>query len=224
MFAEPFIGIIEWLLNAMNGGFNGFGGAVANLLGQIISWCLSLVKIITNIIDAVFGTDWTSGLTSLQEKVTSWGKTEDAITISREAPNLGDVGLDRFEYGNAWDAGYEFGEGIDEKVSGLFGGADLESELNPYSTTDELELNLLDEINKGTWATAEKTDISNENLKYIRDLADQEAINQFTTAEIKLDMTNNNNIASNMDIDGIVTRLSEGLREAMESAAEGVYA
>ena len=224
VFAEPFIGVVEWLLNAMNGGFNGFGGAVANLLGQIISWCLSLVKIITNIIDAVFGTDWTAGLTSLQEKVTSWGKTEEAITISREAPNLGDVGADRWAYGDAWDAGYEFGEGIDDKVSGLFNGADLETELNPYTTTDEAELNLLDEINKGTWATAEKTDISNENLKYLRDSAEQEAINQFTTAEIKLDMTNNNNIASNMDIDGIVTRLSEGLREAMESAAEGVYA
>lgn len=224
VFAEPFIGIVEWLLNAMNGGFNGFGGAVANLLGQIISWCLSLVKIITNIIDAVFGTDWTAGLTSLQEKVTSWGKTEEAITISREAPNLGDIGVDRLAYGDAWDAGYEFGEGIDDKVSGLFNGADLETELNPYTSTDEAELNLLDEINKGTWATAESVNISNENLKYLRDLADAEAVNQFTTAEIKLDMTNNNNIASNMDIDGIVTRLSEGLREAMESAAEGVYA
>ena len=73
-FVEPFLGIIEWVLNATNGGFDSFGGAVANLIGQIISWFLSLGKVVTQIIDAIFGTDWTSGLSSLQDSVISWGK------------------------------------------------------------------------------------------------------------------------------------------------------
>ena len=45
-FVEPFLGIIEWVLNATNGGFDSFGGAVANLIGQIISWFLSLGKVV----------------------------------------------------------------------------------------------------------------------------------------------------------------------------------
>ena len=52
-FVEPFLGIIEWVLNATNGGFDSFGGAVANLIGQIISWFLSLGKVVTQIIDVI---------------------------------------------------------------------------------------------------------------------------------------------------------------------------
>lgn len=72
--AMPFIQIFEWILNVANGGFESFGDAVANLIGQIISWFLSLGKVVTKIIDAIFGTDWTAGLTSLQDTVTAWGK------------------------------------------------------------------------------------------------------------------------------------------------------
>ena len=74
IFVAPFLGIVEWILNVCNGGFNSFGDAVANLIGQIIGWFLNLGKVVTTIIDAIFGTDWTSGLESLQSAVTSWGK------------------------------------------------------------------------------------------------------------------------------------------------------
>ena len=72
IFVAPFLGIVEWILNVCNGGFNSFGDAVANLIGQIIGWFLNLGKVVTTIIDAIFGTDWTSGLESLQSAVTSW--------------------------------------------------------------------------------------------------------------------------------------------------------
>ena len=51
-FVTPFISIVEWVLNVANGGFDSFGGAVANLIGQIISWFLSLGKVVTKIIEA----------------------------------------------------------------------------------------------------------------------------------------------------------------------------
>ena len=60
-------------------------------------------------------------------------------------------------------------------------------------------------------------------MKYLRDLAETETINRFTTAEIKVEMTNNNTINNEMDIDGVVDYLANGLNEAMEKAAEGVH-
>ena len=103
IFVEPFLGIIEWILNVCNGGFNSFGDAVANLIGNIISWFLSLGKVVTKIIDAIFGTDWTGGLNALQDKVLAWGKNENSITLDREAPTIDH----RFEYGDAWSKGYD---------------------------------------------------------------------------------------------------------------------
>lgn len=75
-----------------------------------------------------------------------------------------------------------------------------------------------------TEAMKNSMDTAVEELAYLRDLAEQEAINRFTTAEIKIDMTNNNNIGSDMDIDGIVEQLEDKLGSAMLSAAEGVPA
>ena len=66
LFVEPFISVIEWVLNAVNGGFDSLGDAVKNLLGQMISRLLSFGKIATKIIDAVFGTNWTDKLNELQ--------------------------------------------------------------------------------------------------------------------------------------------------------------
>lgn len=74
-----------------------------------------------------------------------------------------------------------------------------------------------------TGAMADSMEITNEDLKYLRDIAEQETVNRFTTAEIKVDMTNNNNISKDMDLDGVVDYLTNGVNEAMEKAAEGVY-
>ena len=74
-----------------------------------------------------------------------------------------------------------------------------------------------------TGAIKDSVTASQEDLKYLRDIAEQETINKFTTAEIKVEMTNNNSINNEMDIDGVVDHLANGVNEAMEKAAEGVH-
>ena len=67
-------------------------------------------------------------------------------------------------------------------------------------------------------------DITQEELKYLRDIAEQEAVNRFTTAEIKIEQTNHNTIKNDMDLDGVVSYLDDALGEAIEIMTEGVHA
>lgn len=219
-FVDPFIGIIEFILNVCNGGFNTFGDMVANLIGQIIGWFLSLGTVVTKIIDAIFGTNWTDGLNSLKKSVTSWGKNEKAITLSREAPELSDIGVDRWAYGDAWDTGYG-----DDAVSGTFGGGGNIFDPDQYASTYEASQmpSNIASIAENTGDMKDSMDITKEELKYLRDIAERDTINRFTTAEISVNMTNNNNISSDMDLDGVVDYLVIGVNEAMATAAEGVH-
>ena len=70
---------------------------------------------------------------------------------------------------------------------------------------------------------ADAMDITSEELKYLRDIAEQEAINRFTTAEITIEQTNHNTVNSGMDLDGIVSGLDDALGEAIEIMTEGVH-
>ena len=218
IFVAPFLGIVEWILNVCNGGFNSFGDAVANLIGQIIGWFLNLGKVVTTIIDAIFGTNWTAGLESLQSSVTAWGKNENAITLDKNAPTI-DY---RFEYGDAWAAGNDFGKGIDAKIGGMFnmGGLGDTSGFDLSSIADNTGLTA-----DNTGKTADALAVTEEQLEYLRDIAERDAINRFTTAEVKIDMTGmTNRIDGSADLDGVISQLTEGFTEALVTAAEGVHA
>lgn len=223
IFVEPFLGIVEWVLNVTNGGFDSFGGAVANLIGNIISWFLSLGEVVTKIIDAIFGTDWTAGLNALQNNVLAWGKNENAITLDREAPTI----AYRASYSDAYNKGYDFGQGVENKVSDFFGGIkDLGNSgdtgaLGSYGAASDMAANVAN-IAGDTSSISDSLDVSEEDLKYLRDIAEQEAINRFTTAEIKVDMSGMSNTVHNTnDLDGIVDGLTTRVLEAMEIVRDG---
>ena len=223
IFVEPFLGIVEWVLNVTNGGFDSFGGAVANLIGNIISWFLSLGEVVTKIIDAIFGTDWTAGLNALQNNVLAWGKNENAITLDREAPTI----AYRASYSDAYNKGYDFGQGVENKISDFFGGIkDLGNSgdtgaLGSYGAASDMAANVAN-IAGDTSSISDSLDVSEEDLKYLRDIAEQEAINRFTTAEIKVDMSGMSNTVHNTnDLDGIVDGLTTRVLEAMEIVRDG---
>ena len=210
LFVEPFISVIEWVLNAVNGGFDSLDDAVKNLLGQMISRLLSFGKIATKIIDAVFGTNWTDKLNELQNTALSWGKNENAITISRNAPTI----EKRFAYKDAWNFGYNLGQSIDEKFSAANASATPEF--------DALNNNVA-AIAANTADTADALQLSNEDLKMLRNIAERQEINKYTTAEIKVEMVNHNNISNEMDLDGVVNLLEAKVTEALVTSAEGVH-
>lgn len=81
-----------------------------------------------------------------------------------------------------------------------------------------------EEIAQSTSSAAKSLAITQEDLKYMRDLAEMEVINRFTTAEIKVDMGGiTNNVSSNVDVDGIIDYMASGVHSAMEASANGVW-
>ena len=167
IFVTPFLGIIEWVLNVTNGGIDSFGGAVADLIGNIISGFLDLGKVVTKIIDAIFGTNWTAGLTSLQDSVLKWGKNENAITLDRNAPTI-DY---RFNYGDAWNTGYNWGANLFSGNGNDAVGAALSGV--PY---DELSGQLGDIA--GSVGSIEKSvKMSDEDIKSLVDVAERRYVN-----------------------------------------------
>lgn len=161
------------------------------------------------------------------------GNKEEYKSIS-DAFNEGMSTFDTFQDGWASDAfasGAAWGDGVADKVSGMFDGGmgdiDLTGGIDPSfldsSNFAETAGNGISDTADNTGKLADSVDISNENLKYLRDMAETEAINRFTTAEITVSAPVTASIANNMDIDGVVDHLSAGVLEAMEQAAEGVH-
>lgn len=139
-------------------------------------------------------------------------KPEDYIEIPKM--QMKDIGASAM-------AGYNWG--ANSKLSNLFdSGVD--------NTDYQSLLDAAEGANQGAGDTAKNTgamkdalDITEEDLKYMRDIAEQEVINRFTTAEIKVDMTNYNSVNSDLDIDGIVDALGSKVEEQMNISAEGVH-
>lgn len=70
---------------------------------------------------------------------------------------------------------------------------------------------------------ADSLDITNQELKYLRDVAERKAVNRYATTNIKIEMTNNNKVSSETDLDGFVSGLTAAMSDAMMKSVEGVH-
>lgn len=215
--------------------FNDPVGAIMRLFADLFDFIAGIVQSAAKLIDTVLGSNLSGAVAGFREDFA--GAVNDLIgeqTVVLEKKNAADYQLDRIAYGDAWDAGYSFGEGIEDKISNfsmddLIGSADIPA-AQDYS-------GLLGDANGLAGQTADNTDdaakqakraadsvaISSEDLKYLRDIAERETINRFTTAEITVHQTNNNSINNSMDLDGVTEHLRTTMEEQMAAAAEGAH-
>ena len=214
------LGIINYWTNKFSIFVNFFSNVFKNPISSVIYLfqgladnVLGVVEKIASALDFVFGSnmagtiaEWRSGLKQMADDMVekyapneNYEKVMNGTDLSVES-----LGLERYAYGDAWKDGYAFGEGFGDTLDDKF-------DYDKFS-------GMPDDVSD----IKESLDISNEELKYMKDLAEQEAINRFTTAEIKIDMTNNNTVNNSNDLDGIINGLTEKLYESMEIVAEGV--
>ncbi|HHQ8634315.1 TPA: tape measure protein [Clostridioides difficile] len=238
---NTFATFAEFLANV----FNDPLGSIIRLFSGMADTVLGILQSIASAIDTIFGSNLASAVSGWSDKLQGWTDEvagEAKIKVERIDPSS--LHYDRFNYTKAWDGGYKFGEKLENKIKDAFDISKIADKAKKDLGLDDLwdkkyglgdgfgsgGLNSpLNDAAKGAKDTAGNTakmaktmDKSQEDLKYLRDIAEQETINRFTGVNIKIDMNNTNNINSDTDVDGIVNVLKEKLENAMVVSAEGV--
>ena len=211
---------------------NVFNNPVAAVEVMFYDLCLTVLGYISNLASAIqtllnkipgVEVDITSGLDGFYSKL-----EEAQQAVKDKSGWVEQVSkMDYVDYQTAYNKGYDFGQGVENKVSDFFGGIkDLGNSgdtgaLGSYGAASDMAANVAN-IAGDTSSISDSLDVSEEDLKYLRDIAEQEAINRFTTAEIKVDMSGMSNTVHNTnDLDGIVDGLTTRVLEAMEAVKEG---
>ena len=205
-------------------------GAVARLFFDLADTVLGVLQTLAGAIDAIFGSNLAGAVQGWRDSLGGWvdetfGKGEEVM----EKMNADDMKLGRFEYGQAFDLGYKFGEGIEDTIGGLF----------KTPTLDEMGLDSLDAFDLGntldgvygntgdtaanTAAAADTLDYMDEDLAWMKDIAEREAINRYTTAEITVEQHNENHISKDTDLDGVMEAFCFDFAEKLDVSAEGVH-
>ena len=231
--------VVIGIWNALGACCSNIGTAFHNVISNVQGWFYGLLSTALTVVEGICAAlnklpfvefDY-SGISAKADEYAA--KSAEAYGSVEEYQNIGDAftkgynTFDTFTDGwasDAFKAGASWGDGVADKVSSFFdfggGGTDLGSGFDLSSIADNTGLTA-----DNTGKTADALAVTEEQLEYLRDIAERDAINRFTTAEVKIDMTGmTNRIDGSADLDGVISQLTEGFTEALVTAAEGVHA
>lgn len=239
--------------NALGACAQNIGIAFSNVISGVQSWFYNLLStaltVVAGICEALNKLPFVefdySGITNAASDYAS--KAAEASGNVKDFVSVGDAfseGMSTFDtwqsgwVSDAFNAGANWGDGVasgvSDAVSGLFDmdlGAATDYGAGGLGTggygdfaMDDL-LGNTGQTAANTGAAADALSTSTEELEYLRDIAERDAINRFTTAEVRIDMTGmTNRIEGGADLDGVISTLTDGFTEALLTAAEGVHA
>ena len=257
------IGISLWNLivnfvNAFALIFNDPIASIEVLFLNLFNFIVEVVQSAASLLDTLFGTNLADAVGGFQDK--EQAKIDSVIEENGgykvlETKDASDYQLERKTYADAWNTGYDFGEGVQNKISdkisglkdflnpsdGLLGGNDYQKDYsyilgdsslgNIAGNTGDIAGNTgsLDDIAGNTGNTAEDTariadavDITDDDLKYLRDIAERDIIDRTVFTKVEVNMGGVTNQVNNMsDLDDIADRLNGVLQEQIMISAEG---
>lgn len=223
--------------------------AFHNAIRNVQSWFYNLLSTACSVIETIaaalnklpFVSFDYSGISSAADdyaaKASEAAGNKEQYTSVSDAFNDGMSTFSTFQDGwasDAFNAGAAWGDGVADKVSNfslsdVFGKTDIPNVSDYTSGFNDAIANSgvgdsIGNIDDNTGKIKDSLDVTEEDLKYLRDIAEQEAINRFTTAEINVDMSGmQNTVNSGDDIDGFMTKLTDSVNEAVDNMTEGVH-
>lgn len=235
-----FLGLLDFIFGFVNYWYNLFGafanffanvfndpiGSVIHLFGDMADAVLGILENIARAMDKIFGSSladtvsgWRSGLDDMIEITANqygngtYEAVMDEINLSSDS-----LGLERWAYTDAYNWGYGKGQGIEEKVSEVFN-FNTDDILSGMEGLGDYESAIAD----NTGAVADSLEVAEDNLAWMKDIAEREVIDRTVFRDIKVDLGGVNNVVNNMaDLDGVGQYIADSIVEQMVTSAEGV--
>lgn len=180
--------------------------SVKKLFWDLVISILDIFDNFSGIVDTIAGTDYSKKIkdyrTSIQADL-DIAKPKDYIDSNLKINPFNTVNMMKTTYEKTAEVGNIFKN---------------ETAVDMTESNDYLK-----GILNNTASMSEGLDLTTEEIKYMRDAAEMEVINKFTTAEIKMEVQNSNMISNNVDIHDVIDEFTEYLREKMQMTAEGVH-
>ena len=178
----------------------------------VLGYITNMASGIETLINKIPGVtvDLTSGLDNFYAKLESAQKK-----VKDEAGWVEYVKkMDYIDYSKAAGAGYRFGEGLADKVSGFFDGS-------AYGNFDDIMAGVGD-IAANTGKIADEVHIADEDLQFFRDVAEMRYIQNFVTLTPTVSMSAS--ISEKVDVNGVIQKIEQVLKEEIAESAEVVLA
>lgn len=227
--------------NMAIGAINGIIGALNNIpgvnIGTVGKIGAAKVSFDTSGID--------SAISSLQNLANKQSKAK--VTLDRfqydgyKAPDRVDLGrLEYADIGSAYQKGYNIGNNAQKSLADFFNNGGSMANLDKWMKTNDTMNNIANAANQAAdnagkgadnagkaadnaGKAAKALDVTNDELKYLRDIAERENVNRYTTASVTIQQTNNNTVSGKFDLDGIIDGLTDAIDEAVQVVAPGVH-
>lgn len=215
MFYLPVYNVIADLINFLGNVFQHPIASIEILFLQLSQYVVGvirgMVRTIEKLINLIPGVkiNITSGLDTFYDSYTDRiQKIKDQSGWTEYVKHK-----EKIEYSTAYANGYNWGANLQNSISEKLG----------LDLPDDPATGLLSNIADNTAQIADDVSVSSDDIKLLRDIAERQVINKYTTAEIKVEMVNHNNISNEMDLDGVVNLLEAKVTEALVTSVEGVH-
>lgn len=235
---NTFLAFAEFLANVFVDPLTAAQNFFATMWNNVVQLVAAAVNNIIGLISKIPGMDKVVG-----------GISADGIASSLTVdvkPIEGGVDLSAYRMayadgGDWFDTGYGLGDALEQKIGNLgnFSIPDIKMPTFEYEWGNNNGKNGENAGADGkggkgdgsgkktadnTGRMADKMDMLEEDVKFLREYANREAIDQYTTATVKISMGGvTNNVSSGLDLDGVISGLADGLIERMQAGAEKVH-